>query len=119
MPSSLEARTTRRSASTPRRWPSARGGPAPVSVHDDGHVQGRIGSIRSFGGGGGGVRHRQSQERFRARRTPVLREENASEQRYGALDGEDLFFLGREQLIDLRNRAVGRLLHVGGQPFLI
>jgi hypothetical protein len=35
---------------------AARGRPAPVSVHDDRHMQ-RDGSIRSFRGGGGGVRH--------------------------------------------------------------
>src|SRR5258708_7787944 len=28
-----------------------------------------------------------------------------------SLDGEDFFFLGREQLIDLRDASVGRLLH--------
>jgi hypothetical protein len=33
-----------------------RGRPAAVAVHDDRHVQG-TGSIRSFGCGGGGVRH--------------------------------------------------------------
>ena len=35
---------------------AARCRPAPVSVHDDRHMQ-RNGSIRSFRGGGGGVRH--------------------------------------------------------------
>ena len=35
---------------------AARCRPAPVSVHDDRHMQ-RTGSIRSFRGGGGGVRH--------------------------------------------------------------
>jgi hypothetical protein len=35
---------------------AARGRPASVSVHDDRHMQ-RDGSIRSFRGGGGGVRH--------------------------------------------------------------
>jgi hypothetical protein len=34
-------------------------------------------------------------------------------------DGEDFFFLGRERLIDFRDRCVGRLLHVGGQTLLI
>jgi hypothetical protein len=34
---------------------AARRRPAPVSVHDNRHMQGRIGSIRSFGCGGGGV----------------------------------------------------------------
>ena len=43
MPSSIAARTVRRTASTPCRWPSERGmpallRPAAVAVHDDGDV---------------------------------------------------------------------------------
>ena len=38
---------------------AARCRPAPVSVHDDRHMQ-RNGSIRSFRGRGGGVRHHQN-----------------------------------------------------------
>src|SRR6185295_4431675 len=34
-------------------------------------------------------------------------------------NGEDFLFLRRKQLIDFRNRSVGRLLHVIGEPLLI
>src|SRR5690349_8483402 len=34
-------------------------------------------------------------------------------------DGEDFLFLGRKQLVDFGDHAVGRLLHVGGQTLLI
>ena len=34
-------------------------------------------------------------------------------------NGEDFLFLRRKQLIDFRNRSVGRLLHIIGEPFLI
>src|ERR1700688_2888203 len=61
----------------------------------------------------------QSQEAFSSEVDTGSREENASKQKGGALDGEDFFFLGRQQLIDLRNDSVGRLLHIGGQTLLI
>jgi hypothetical protein len=35
------------------------------------------------------------------------------------LNGEDFLFLGRQQLIDLRNGAIGSLLHIGGKTGLI
>src|SRR6185503_5396414 len=34
-------------------------------------------------------------------------------------NSEDFLFLRRKQLIDFRNRSVGRLLHLIGEPFLI
>src|SRR5207253_7808091 len=34
-------------------------------------------------------------------------------------NGEDFLFLRRKQLIDFRNRSVGRLLHLVGEPLLI
>jgi hypothetical protein len=56
--------------------------------------------------------------RVSATREPVFRKAHAHTIKIG-LNGEDFLFLGREQLIDLRNRPVGRLLHVIGQTLLI
>src|SRR5207244_5562771 len=84
---------------------AARGRPAPVSVHDDRHMQ-RDGSIRSFRGGGGGVRH-------------YLNSRTNLDSWTLPSNGEDFLFLRRKQLIDFRNRSVGRLLHLVGEPLLI
>src|SRR4030081_3084098 len=102
MPSSLAARTTRRNASTPRRWPSARGKPRAAAQRPFPSMiiaTCKGPSVRSGPSvaGGAGVDIDQSL----------------------SLDGEDFLFLGRKQLIDLRNRPVGCLLHIIGQPFLV
>src|SRR5260221_9123182 len=118
MPSSWAARTTRRSASTPRRWPSARGrpraaaqrplpsmmiatcrgppvrsGPSVAGAAAFDIIQSQAGSPRAFPRG----------------RTSSLMASN----------GEDFLFLRRKQLIDLGNHPVGRLLHIAGEAFLI
>src|ERR1700693_5544249 len=118
MPSSCAARTTRRSASTPRRWPSARGRPRaaaqrPLPSMMTATCEGP--SVRSDPSVAGAAAFdiSQSQAAFLSAVDTGSREENASKQKGGALDGEDFFFLGRQQLIDLRNDSVGRLLHIG------
>src|ERR1700686_2457041 len=100
MPSSLAARTTRRNASTPRRWPSARGKPRAAA-------QRPLPSIMTATCSGPS-----------ARSGPWVAGAAAFDIDQ-SLNREDFFFLGREQLIDLRNRPVGRLLHIIGQTFLI
>src|SRR5258708_15132917 len=100
MPSSCEARTTRRSASTPRRWPSARGKPRAAA-------QRPLPSMMIATCKGGSVRSG----------TSVAGAEALDIDQ--SLNGEDFFFLGRKQLIDFGDRPVGRLLYVIGQTFLI
>src|SRR6266404_5699003 len=102
MPSSLAARTTRRNASTPRRWPSARGKPRAAA-------QRPFPSMMTATCKGPSVRSGPS----------VAGAAAFDIGQSLALDGEDFLFLGRKQLIDLRNRPVGRLLHIMGQTLLI
>ena len=102
MPSSCAARTTRRSASTPRRCPSARGRPRaaaqrPLPSMMMATWRRTVGSILRF-------------RRGRTRRSDIGRI---------ASNREDFLFLGRQQLVDLRDHAVGRLLHVVGVTLLI
>src|SRR4051812_37895692 len=103
MPSSLAARTTRRSASTPRRCPSARGRPRAAA-------QRPFPSMMIATCNGPPVRS-----------GPSVAGAGAFDisDSQGTLDGKDFFFLCREHVIDLRNRCVGRLLHIGGQTLLI
>src|ERR1700704_2582600 len=99
MPSSCAARTTRRSASTPRRWPSARGKPRAAA-------QRPLPSMMTATCKGPSVRSGPSVAGAAAFDIDQ------------SLNGEDFFFLGRKQVIDLRNRPVGCLLDVGSQTFL-
>src|SRR3981081_1823076 len=102
MPSSLAARTTRRNASTPRRWPSARGKPRAAAQRPFPSMiiaTCKGPSVRSGPSVAGAAAFDIDQSL--------------------TLDGEDFLFLGRKQLIDLRNRPVGPLLHIIGQTFLI
>src|SRR4030081_2748736 len=99
MPSSLAARTTRRNASTPRRWPSARGKPRAAA-------QRPFPSMITATCKGPSVRSGPSVA-------------GAAFDIQESLDGEDFLFLGRKQVIDLRDRPVGRPLHIVGQTFLI
>src|SRR2546423_4059174 len=102
MPSSFAARTTRRNASTPRRWPSARGRPRAAAQRPFPSMM--IATCKGPSGRSG----------------PSVAGAAAFDIKQSlALDGEDFLFLGRKQLIDLRNHAVGRLLHIIGQTFLI
>src|SRR5215213_8439959 len=103
MPSSLAARTTPRSASTPRRWPSTRGRPRAAA-------QRPFPSMMIATCNGPSVRSGPSVAGAAA---------FGIGQSQGALNGEDFFFFGRKQLIDFRYRPVGRLLHVGRQTLLI
>src|SRR5580698_5047236 len=100
MPSSWVARTTRRNASTPRLWPSARSKPRAAA-------QRPLPSMMMATCNGASDRSVPSVAGAAA--FDINR----------SLNREDFFFLGRQQLIDFRNRSVGRLLHVGGQAFLI
>src|ERR1700674_3196005 len=102
MPSSLAARTTRRNASTPRRWPSARGRPRAAA-------QRPLPSMMMATCKGPSVRSGPS----------VAGAAAFDIHQSLDLNGEDFLFLGRQQLIDLRNRPVGGLLHIIGQPLLI
>src|SRR5712672_4667606 len=107
MPSSLAARTTRRNASTPRRWPSARGKPRAAAQRPFPSMiiaTCKGPSVRS----GPSVAAAAAFDIHQSLDLATLE-----------LNGEDFFFLGREQLIDLCNRPVGCLLHVIGQPFLV
>src|SRR5215470_794778 len=99
MPSSWAARTTRRSASTPRRWPSARGRPRAAA-------QRPLPSMMTATCNGPSDRSCSSVA-------------GAAFDIGRSLDGEDFFFLGRKQLVDFRDHAVGRLLNVIGETLLI
>src|SRR6266705_3583409 len=104
MPSSWAARTTRRNASTPRRWPSARGRPRAAA-------QRPLPSMMIATCNGPSVRSLPSLAGAAAF--------GISRSLTCTLNGEDFLFLGREQLIDLGNHAVGRLLHVVGKALLV
>src|ERR1700733_7384209 len=99
MPSSEAARTTRRNASTPRRWPSARGKPLaaaqrPLPSMMMATCSGPSDRSDPSAAGTAAFDIVQFQALFKAST------ESTS-------NGEDFFFLGRKQLIDFRNRAVG------------
>src|SRR6478752_6418543 len=100
MPSSCEARTTRRNASTPRRCPSARGRPRAAA-------QRPLPSMMMATCAGASDRSGPSVTGA------------AALDMGAALDGEDFFFLGSQQLVDLGDGAVGRLLHLVGVTLLI
>src|SRR5262249_3532598 len=103
MPSSCEAATTRRSASTPRRGPSARGSPREAA-------QRPLPSMMMATCNGPSDR---SGSRLAGAAFDIADPLSIP------LDGEDFFFLGRQQLVDLRDHTVGRLLHVVGETLLI
>src|SRR5580692_2827938 len=130
MPSSWAARTTRRSASTPRRWPSARGRPRaaaqrPLPSMMIATCNGP--SVRSGPSVAGAAAFdidqfpqsmiRKSGNRF-SRTNGFVCSEIMLKQK-DSLDGEDFLFLDRQQLIDLRDRPVSCLLHIIGQTLLI
>src|SRR6185295_17540999 len=88
-------------ASTPRRWPSARGKPRAAA-------QRPFPSMMTATCNGASVRSGSVAGAAAFDIAQSL-----------TLDGEDFLFLGRQQLIDLRDRPVGCLLHISGQTFLI
>src|SRR6266702_6950705 len=119
MPSSLAARTTRRSASTPRRWPSARGKPRaaaqrPLPSMMIATCKGTVRSGPSVAGAAAfdiiEIPAPVPKSRLRVSvSVSILR----------PLNGKDFLFLCCQQLIDLGNHRVGRLLHVIGQALLV
>src|SRR5690349_6683062 len=100
MPSSCEARTTRRNASTPRRCPSARGRPRAAA-------QRPLPSMMMATCAGASDRSGPSVAGA------------AALDMEAALNSQDFFFLGGQQLVDLGDGAVGRLLHLVGVTLLI
>src|SRR4051794_2155775 len=100
MPSSCAALTTRRSASTPRRWPSARGKPRDAAQRPFPSMM--IATCR-------GASDLSDPCVAWAAAFDIAR----------SLNGQDFLFLRRQQLIDFNNRPVGGLLHVGSQTLLI
>src|SRR5690349_13105802 len=101
MPSSCVARTTRRNASTPRRWPSARGSPRAAA-------QRPLPSMMMATCAGASDRS-----------GPSVTGAAAFDIGSTSLNRENFFFLGRQQLVDLGDRAVGRLLHLVGVTLLV
>src|SRR6202043_638398 len=106
MPSSLAARTARRRASTPRRWPSTRGRPRAAA-------QRPLPSMMIATCMGPSLRSGASLA------GPAGFDINQFLTITASLTGEDFLFLGREQLIDLGNHPVGCLLHIVGKTLLI
>src|SRR5262249_53291937 len=138
MPRSPAARTVRRKASTPRRWPSTRGSPRwaaqrPLPSMMMATCRGAPKPSLSFGAASvSGI------SSCLASRPVVSSPASASviEQKSGAtscpglrqarcvsattaLDRHDLFFLVRERLIDLADHGIGRLLHFRRMPLLV
>src|ERR1043166_5911346 len=134
MPSSFAARTTRRNAATPRRWPSARGRPRAaaqrplpsmmiatcngVSEGSDPSVAGTatfdIGEIP----GAAAARFARPQKCSRSVGYAHLSRKTATGLRH-ASNGQDFLFLGRQQLVDFCNRCVGGLLDVVIEALLV
>src|SRR5215211_565403 len=100
MPSSWDARTTRRNASTPRRWPSARGRPRAAAQRPFPSMM-----IATWKGP--------------ADRSGPSVAGTAAFDIGQSLNSEDFLFLGRKQRIDLRNRPIGGLLHIIGEALLV
>src|SRR5262249_44834614 len=100
MPSSCAARTTRRSASTPRRWPSPRGRPRAAAQRPFPSMM-----IATWRGTSAGLDAGAS--------------EAVSVGTVLMSDCHDLLFLGGEQLVDLGDLGVGRLLHITGKTGLV
>src|SRR5947209_7336668 len=94
MPSSPAARTVLRSASTPRRWPSVRGRPRAAAQRPLPSMM--MATCR-------GARSSARWPRTSNVRLCALLPSHR----------ENLFFFGRQRVIDLGDRLVGRLLHLG------
>src|SRR5216110_2942753 len=119
MPSSLAARTTRRSSSTPRRWPSARGRPRAAAQRPlpSMMIATCNGPVRS----GPSVAGAAAFDIIEIP-APVPKSRSrvsVSSFHHKALNGKDFLFLRRQQLVDLGNHAVGGLLHIIGQALLV
>src|SRR5689334_11616109 len=142
MPSSPAARTVRRSASTPRRWPSTRGSPCwaaqrPLPSMMMATCRSAPNPSRSFGVASVSgvspclasrpvVSTPASASLILAHRSYTRRDRlppgcaaTRSFRPSNALDRHDLFFFAGERLIDLADHPVGRLLHFGRVPLLV
>src|ERR1700760_655555 len=106
MPSSCEARTTRRSASTPRRCPSARGSPREAA-----HLPLPSMMIATCSG--------PSDRSWSCVAGTAAFDISRSLDLSPSLNGEDFLFLGRQQLVDLGDHGIGRLLHLAVKALLI
>ena len=101
MPSSPAARTVRRKASTPRRWPSTRGSPRAAA-------QRPLPSMMMATWRGG------------SKRAPCgIRCRVCSCDLAARSNRHDLFFFGGEHLVDFRDGRVGSFLHVAGMARVI
>src|SRR3974390_3357970 len=98
MPISPAARTVRRTASSPRRWPSTRGSPRAAAQRPLPSLM-----MATWRGTSNASR---------------LGETSASDIRASS-DGEDLLFLRGQQMIDLGNTGVGGLLYLAGLPVVV
>src|ERR1700681_1159186 len=124
MPSSLAARTTRRKAATPRRWPSARGRPRAAAQRPFPSMMIATcnGTVRSDPSvaGAAALDIIQFQDQSQSLDRQIL----LAKPRLQCLglqlsNGEDFLFLGRKQLLDFSDHGVGCLLHIVGKALLI
>src|SRR4029079_17078022 len=99
MPCAPAARTTRRRASTPRRWPSTRGKPRAAAQRPLPSMM--IATCRGTANSG------------------VRTLSNSGFDISSSSHREDLLFFCRQHLVDLDNDVVGRLLHLLGRPFAL
>src|SRR5271169_5936166 len=124
-PDSAQARTVVRTASTPRRWPAMRGNrrcfaqrplPSMMIATCRGTVRGagisRV-ELSNTGSGGNGRRGR-----FESGGNGWWRR-SRRQLNLAPLDCQQVRFLGLEDLVDLGNIAVGKLLHVGLRVALV
>src|SRR5262245_51568290 len=107
-PSSPAARTVRRSASTPRRWPSLRGSPRAAAQRPLPSMM--MATCRGASNGAGEAINGTSGIDMAVREScdgPCV------------LDGHDFFFFGGERMVDFGNGFVGRLLDQVGLVLVI
>ena len=96
MPRSPAARTVRRSASTPRRWPSTRGRPRAAA-------QRPLPSMMMATCRGASKPSLPDRQRLGLRCLSIVRRRS---------NGHDLLFLGGKKLVDFGDGRVGRFLHL-------
>src|SRR6202035_4758327 len=124
MPRSPAARTVRRNASTPRRWPSTRGNPRCAAQRPLPSMM--MATCRgapkpSLSVGAASLSDIPSCLALRAVPRPGvgLIALVVADPPRRALDRHDLFFFVRERLIDLGDHGVGRFLHVSSLPLAV
>src|SRR5579863_261992 len=118
MPNSPAARTTWRSASTPRRWPSTRGRPRAAAHRPFPSMMIATckGAPPRSGPSVTGAAAFDINQSLKARLLTKCFGRSHPNQR---LNRQDFFFLCGQQLIDFRNRAVGSLLHIVCMTLLV